>query len=137
MFRLTDEQAKSRCKFGEGERCCRYLMVGLGGFQCAKSAVDVRNVIDLRFAEGMNAKGDNCAGPDKLRFVRNARGGFQGGDRFRKGTVVFAYHGCTYGCLGETDIAISMESGKGPFIGIPADAVEPVPFDEESASDGL
>jgi hypothetical protein len=44
------------------EACCRYLVVGPGGFACAKHT-DLRAIIDKRVAAGtFRAQGDNCPG---------------------------------------------------------------------------
>ena len=129
MFRLTDEQVNGKCGLGKGEGCCRYLTVGKD-FLCAKSSPDMRETLDKRFEQGMNAKGDNCSGPDRLRFIRDTDGGFMGSDSFKAGDIVYAFHGYDYGCLGPNEIGVMLESGKYPFIGVPSDSVEKVPFDD-------
>lgn len=39
------------------------------------------------------------------------------------GTKVFAYWGCTYGCISPSGRAVSLEQGKEPFMEIPVDAL--------------
>lgn len=52
------------CKPGQGHACCRYLITGAGGFECAKVDDDIKRMIDKR--DNMVAKGDNCAGRSNL-----------------------------------------------------------------------
>ena len=53
---------KHVCKLGEGPACCRYLVVGAGGFTCAKVTA-LRGQIDARVASGVFVSaGDNCPG---------------------------------------------------------------------------
>lgn len=54
------------CKIGQDEKCCRYLVAGSGGFECAKDEIGLKNTIDLR-VETMNAKSDNCVGYSQLK----------------------------------------------------------------------
>lgn len=39
-----------------------------------------------------------------------------------KGTVVYRYYGCTYGCISPNGIAVSMEENEPPFLEIPSDS---------------
>lgn len=57
------EYIKTVCKVGQGALCCRYLGVGLNGYQCDKHS-PLRVVIDAR-ADYMVSKGDNCPGFDR------------------------------------------------------------------------
>lgn len=57
---LTEQEADTICLFGGGERCCRYLVMGAGGLQCAKHDFGLRMTLDAR--KDMVAKGDNCEG---------------------------------------------------------------------------
>ncbi len=50
--------------------------------------------------------------------------------KLNKGDVVFEYSGITYGCVPDTDIAVTDEPDKLPFYAIPKDAVE---WEEKSA----
>lgn len=63
MTKILDKShAKEICKLGKGDECCAYLVMGRGGFECAKGT-GMEKFIELRLAEGtMNAKGDNCQG---------------------------------------------------------------------------
>lgn len=40
-----------------------------------------------------------------------------------KGDTVYAFWGCTYGCISPGGQAVSKEPGKGPFFEVPLDAV--------------
>ena len=42
----------------------------------------------------------------------------------REDTVVFEYTGHTYGCISTPGIAITLESGKTPFIQVPPSAID-------------
>lgn len=52
--------ATDTCKIGQGAACCRYLVVGSLGLECAK-LTPLRDVLDARVGQ-MSAKGDNCDG---------------------------------------------------------------------------
>ena len=50
------------CKIGQGAACCRYLVVGTTGFECAKLSA-LKLVLDERVQQRtMSAQADNCAG---------------------------------------------------------------------------
>ncbi len=56
------EHVKNVCKIGQGNACCRYLMVGAGGFECAKRT-SLQVTLDMRvYNDTMVAQGDNCEG---------------------------------------------------------------------------
>lgn len=77
-----NEHVKQVCKIGQGPACCRYLLFGLDGWECAKMNHDtgvktLRHMIDGTVPESMTAKeiidrnvasgasvsaGDNCEG---------------------------------------------------------------------------
>lgn len=59
--KLTMPHIKEVCKPGQGSACCRYLIVGSGGMQCAKIIDEARSVLDSR-VNTMTAKSDNCEG---------------------------------------------------------------------------
>jgi hypothetical protein len=40
------------------------------------------------------------------------------------GSVVYEFHGATYGCIGPRGLAVSAEPGQGPFFEVPFTAVE-------------
>jgi hypothetical protein len=57
-----NEQVRNICKAGQGNACCRYLVIGPMGFECVKST-DLKDYLDARVAmETMVARGDNCEG---------------------------------------------------------------------------
>lgn len=65
-----DDYVRSTCKIGQGAACCRYLLMDLAGWNCAKTVADggtVRALLDKRVALGtINARGDNCEGIKRL-----------------------------------------------------------------------
>jgi hypothetical protein len=67
MDKNLPRQVANVCKIGQGEKCCRYLIVGGQGFECAKVQEPMKALIDKRVAEGsFRAKGDNCEGVENL-----------------------------------------------------------------------
>lgn len=59
--KVDDQRLAQICKMGQGEDCCRYLLVHPDdGIICAK-LTDWAPIIDARVYQ-MNAKSDNCAG---------------------------------------------------------------------------
>jgi hypothetical protein len=58
------EHAKEICKVGAGGgKCCRYLTMGSGGFECARLDKEMEKLIDERADSGnMNAISRNCDG---------------------------------------------------------------------------
>jgi hypothetical protein len=66
---IDNKHIKEVCKIGQGKECCRYLLCGPDGFECAKPNIYIRNTIDARVREGtFTAQGDNCKG---LKEARN------------------------------------------------------------------
>ena len=60
---LSKKYMKEICKIGQGAHCCRYLICGSKGFECAKLHQDLMAALDMRVASGtMTARGDNCEG---------------------------------------------------------------------------
>lgn len=56
------EYAKTVCKIGMGEECCRYLTMASTGWSCEKHS-DLKNYIDFRVRTNqMVSHGDNCEG---------------------------------------------------------------------------
>lgn len=54
------------CLIGQGAKCCRYLLMGSKGFECAKNT-DFKSILDDRVADNaMVAQGDNCDGREDL-----------------------------------------------------------------------
>ncbi|HWE16902.1 MAG TPA: hypothetical protein VG758_06930 [Hyphomicrobiaceae bacterium] len=41
------------------------------------------------------------------------------------GEIVYAYTGCTYGCIG-AGLAVSRRLGETPFFEVPKDGIEPI-----------
>ena len=42
----------------------------------------------------------------------------------KAGETVWSYHGCTYGCVTPSGIAVSAKAAETPFFEVPADAVK-------------
>ena len=65
---MMSEHVGKVCRIGQGHECCRYLMMGTKGFECAKVAgIGVKALLDKRVAEEtMTARGDNCDGKESL-----------------------------------------------------------------------
>lgn len=62
MTILERTYVDSVCKRGKGAKCCRYLMFGAEGFECAK-LTDIKAHLDDRVKnETIVARGDNCIG---------------------------------------------------------------------------
>jgi len=60
---VIEEYVKDVCKMGKGIECCRYLMMGSKGWECAKLSDEAKVMIDNRVKAGkFNAQGDNCEG---------------------------------------------------------------------------
>lgn len=59
--RPTGGYVQDTCLIGQGERCCRYIMVDGDGFFCAKNDPDGEAII-ARSLAGMTSQGDNCKG---------------------------------------------------------------------------
>ena len=57
-----NKHVKDICKIGQGRECCRYLIVGGLGFECAK-LTKLKTLLDKRvLKDSMTAQGDNCKG---------------------------------------------------------------------------
>lgn len=65
---------KDTCKIGQGHDCCRYLLMGAKGFECAKLS-KTGALLDSRVADkSMNARGNNCDGyteSESINFLNN------------------------------------------------------------------
>jgi hypothetical protein len=62
MTILDDDRTIDVCRRGQGELTCRYLVLGGGGFRCAKRSY-LAPVLDERVSRGeIGARGDNCEG---------------------------------------------------------------------------
>lgn len=56
---------KSVCKIGQGAACCKYLVVGSDGFECMKTDIANKGIIDRAWERDPHiAQGDNCTGRD-------------------------------------------------------------------------
>ena len=59
---IDDNYRMKICKMGQGGKCCRYLVLGAKGFECAKGS-SMATAIDSRVERGQfTSKGDNCDG---------------------------------------------------------------------------
>jgi hypothetical protein len=62
MINGINEHVKNVCKVGQGNACCRYLVISADGFECMKGT-DMKAYLDARVAmETMVARADNCDG---------------------------------------------------------------------------
>lgn len=52
------------CLVGQGADCCKYVLCGAGGFECAKGTGFAAT---LEARTDMHAKGDNCDGKDDIK----------------------------------------------------------------------
>jgi len=87
---MISNHIKNVCKIGQGHDCCRYLLAGKDGFECAKMTEggdvisaqnlllgqrpykSVRQLLDDRVAAGdMVARGDNCEGQSQEVLNQN------------------------------------------------------------------
>jgi len=65
-----NEHVKQVCKIGQGHQCCRYLVMGARGFECAKHT-ELAVLLDTRvMAETITARGDNCEGKTREELRR-------------------------------------------------------------------
>jgi len=61
--RIPDDHLKAVCKMGEGAACCRFVVAGAEGIECAKHQEEIAAEINRRVAAGaFTAQGDNCPG---------------------------------------------------------------------------
>lgn len=64
---LDMDTVRNICKIGKRADCCRYLVSGGRGFECAK-LTPLKGLLDTRVAtETMHARGDNCEGKEPLQ----------------------------------------------------------------------
>lgn len=56
---MTDH-VKNVCKIGQGNTCCRYLVMGSKGFECAKFTSLKKLLDDRVMTNTITAQGDNC-----------------------------------------------------------------------------
>lgn len=72
---ISEERLKEICKAGQGKECCRYLVFGSEGFECAKHT-GLAVTLDIKVETNtMRAQGNNCEGilENRRRF-----GGYSG-----------------------------------------------------------
>ena len=64
---MINKNIENICKIGQGAACCKYLVVGGNGFECMKTDLDNKKVVDDNWAHHEHvAQGDNCDGlPNK------------------------------------------------------------------------
>lgn len=62
-----DEHIKNVCKIGQGAECCKYLLLGSGGFECGKIS-EWKEVVDKEWDSTKTAQGDNCEGKIDLNL---------------------------------------------------------------------
>ena len=68
--KLSDEEVKTICRFGQGEKCCAFLVMSSTGFECIRMSYPTNGSIFSRLEMGtMNAKGEGrwegCAWEDE------------------------------------------------------------------------
>jgi hypothetical protein len=57
------------CKIGQGAPCCKYLLCGADGFECGKTDIKMKALIDHKWAhEDHVAQGDNCEGKPNIEL---------------------------------------------------------------------
>ena len=61
-IKISNNVAGGVCKIGHGSDCCKYLMAGEAGLECAKSPGNEPFKIMLDAKTDMVAQGDNCTG---------------------------------------------------------------------------
>jgi hypothetical protein len=60
---IPEDYVKTICKIGQGALCCRYIVGGPQGLECAKHEPELAAQINRRVAAGaFTARGDNCDG---------------------------------------------------------------------------
>lgn len=61
------EYIKQVCKIGQEASCCKYLVLGAGGFECMKADLANKKIVDDNWATTEHvAQGDNCEGQEEL-----------------------------------------------------------------------
>lgn len=64
MAVVLKDHVKNVCKLGQGNACCRYLVIGANGLECMKKT-EMKEYLDSRVkSETMIARGDNCDGKE-------------------------------------------------------------------------
>jgi hypothetical protein len=65
-IKVTEDQKKNLCKFGQGSKTCSFLIMSAEGFCCAKGTDFQAMLEERRFLETIRAMGDNCSGPPEF-----------------------------------------------------------------------
>jgi hypothetical protein len=62
-----DDYIEKICRIGQGELCCRYLVIAHTGFKCMKADKHSKAIIDHAWSTTVHvAQGDNCPGKDPI-----------------------------------------------------------------------
>lgn len=68
---ISIERLVNTCRVGQGAACCRYIVSGGDGVECAKHEPDLNRQINERIKEGLFiAQGDNCEGLPLGEFLQ-------------------------------------------------------------------
>lgn len=64
-----NDYVKNTCKIGQGKDCCRFLVMGGDGFECAK----LGSLAKMLIARGnrMAAQADNCEGKEIDQSIKD------------------------------------------------------------------
>ena len=58
VISLADEDAKTICRLGQGDKCCAFLTLSADGFECIRMDYPSNTIIFSRLEKGtMNARG--------------------------------------------------------------------------------
>ena len=55
---IEEKHLQDICKFGQKEKCCRYISLGAGGFICAKLNPGMKAQLDEEFEEKLKELAD-------------------------------------------------------------------------------
>lgn len=70
-MKLSDDYVKRVCQPGT-EKCCAYLVLGSGGWECAKHSPYIKSFIEKSLKNGeMDATSNNCDGHGNTKKVVN------------------------------------------------------------------
>ena len=69
MNTLKNDHAKSVCRFGQGKKCCSFLVMGEEGFACVKGTDNELFMMQRRALGMMNAMGNYCDGPPDFTLI--------------------------------------------------------------------
>lgn len=61
-----NQHIKDVCKIGQGFNCCKYLVMGVNGFECMKLDENDKRLIDNNWNDSKAAQSDNCNGKNNL-----------------------------------------------------------------------